>query len=530
MLRLALVLLVAANAFAEMTPYTVAKLVHQMDAPLTEPLGAALNSPTPLVRATAARVAAVRGEAALLPALRELVANESDATAAREYIRALVLAGNDSDLTLAVQAASRFPEGMDNALALAVARRGGAKAIEAYLSKLRGTRMTNTTEFFRVALWGHGEALPFAGSRILGARDERGWLGLLGAVEESGIAMNGGVIAASLGSQSEDIRVASIWYLVRSYAIEPEAMHEHVKGKIAVARGEQSSNREDFGFELLRRMLGSEKKDDPRWLEFLAGSEADTLFARQTDAVLQYLTEEEYRVRYSRCEIQVRECVMPAKRSSRSIPSQPVAPPAFHLPDVLPAGLADAILSGTKCRDSWLGVATASVDSAGRVMKVDLKDVDTTRACKDAIDTLLRLSFATNTSLLSPLTGPVLLVRPARAALCLDEAVPEPGVFPMLLRAGKTADAPKVKKRVEPNFPDTARRNMGEGRNVLVILECVISREGCVRSIRFLTQSPYPELNGAAIMAISQWEFLPGRENGKPVDVIFNLTINFKVK
>jgi TonB family protein len=220
---------------------------------------------------------------------------------------------------------------------------------------------------------------------------------------------------------------------------------------------------------------------------------------------------------------------MPAKRSARTIRSQPVAPPAFNLPELLPAGLAEAILGGAKCRDAWLGVATASVDSAGRVMKVDLGDFDTTRGCKDAMDTLLRLSMATNTSLRSPLTGSVLLVRAPRAPLCLDEPVPQPGVTSTLLRAGGSVVAPKVKKRVEPQFPESARRSMGSGRNVLIILECVISKDGCIRSIRVLSQSPYPELNGAAVMAVSQWQFTPGYLDGKAVDVIFNLTVNFKV-
>jgi hypothetical protein len=29
-------------------------------------------------------------------------------------------------------------------------------------------------------------------------------------------------------------------------------------------------------------------------------------------------------------------------------------------------------------------------------------------------------------------------------------------------------------------------------------------------------------------MAVSSWKFTPGYLDGKPVDVIFNLTINFK--
>jgi outer membrane biosynthesis protein TonB len=50
-----------------------------------------------------------------------------------------------------------------------------------------------------------------------------------------------------------------------------------------------------------------------------------------------------------------------------------------------------------------------------------------------------------------------------------------------------------------------------------------------VRSVRLLSQAPFPGLNAAAVLAVSQWQFDPGRINGEPVAVIFNLTIRFRV-
>jgi Gram-negative bacterial TonB protein C-terminal len=38
----------------------------------------------------------------------------------------------------------------------------------------------------------------------------------------------------------------------------------------------------------------------------------------------------------------------------------------------------------------------------------------------------------------------------------------------------------------------------------------------------------FPELNRAALEALSKWTFTPGTLNGVPVDVLFNYTINFK--
>lgn len=75
-----------------------------------------------------------------------------------------------------------------------------------------------------------------------------------------------------------------------------------------------------------------------------------------------------------------------------------------------------------------------------------------------------------------------------------------------------------VRKRIERRSADS-----------LVIVESVISRTGCVRSARLVAQSPFPELNTAALLAVSQWKFDPATVEGKPVDVVFNLTINFQM-
>ncbi|HVG24731.1 MAG TPA: hypothetical protein VND45_11295 [Thermoanaerobaculia bacterium] len=232
--------------------------------------------------------------------------------------------------------------------------------------------------------------------------------------------MHAPMLVASLGTPSEGIRNASVWYLVRGYAAGPELLPEVVKESLAAPRAELSSDREDFGRELLRRMVGGEKRGDPRWKRFLESAESDPLLT--DDAALQYLTDAEYAIRYARCEVQSRECALPVKRAGkRTIRSEPVAPPAFELPDVLPAGLADAIIDASGCKASWIGIASVAVDRAGRIRTLDLDKVFTPPPCKRALDTLLRLSMTRNTSLRSGVEAPVLLVHGARAALCLDE-------------------------------------------------------------------------------------------------------------
>ncbi len=243
---------------AATTPASVAALVTHADA--APQLAAALRDATPLVRATAAES---------LPAVRETLAKESDATAAREEIRALALLGTDDDVATAVANSAKWPASMDDALALAVARRGGVKAINAYASSLHSTRMKARSEFFMRALWGHVDLVPYAGSRLLGIKDAGGWLGLLGAVRDSDLTMEPGMMLAAVRSSNEQIRLASIRYLVNGDGEDPSKIRDPLRAGLLEPRTETASDLEDFGRELLRRMLGAERKDDERWLKWL---------------------------------------------------------------------------------------------------------------------------------------------------------------------------------------------------------------------------------------------------------------------
>jgi len=100
--------------------------------------------------------------------------------------------------------------------------------------------------------------------------------------------------------------------------------------------------------------------------------------------------------------------------------------------------------------------------------------------------------------------------------------LPEPSVN-MPLRVGGNVRAPVVMHRVEPKYPEDARAARISG---IVILEVIIDRNGDVKDPKVLKPLPFG-LDQAAIDAVTQWKFRPGTLDGQPVDVIFNLTINF---
>lgn len=92
-------------------------------------------------------------------------------------------------------------------------------------------------------------------------------------------------------------------------------------------------------------------------------------------------------------------------------------------------------------------------------------------------------------------------------------------------RVGGDVKAPVLVHRVDTVYPEAARKARITG---IVIVEARIDRAGSVKSVLVLKPLPYG-LSEAAVDAVKQWTFRPGTLNGKPVDVIFNLTVNFKL-
>lgn len=93
-------------------------------------------------------------------------------------------------------------------------------------------------------------------------------------------------------------------------------------------------------------------------------------------------------------------------------------------------------------------------------------------------------------------------------------------------RVGGDVKAPVVIRRVEPMYTEEARERRISG---IVIIEAIIDRTGRVTDAKVLKPLPYG-LDQMALDAIRQWEFRPATLNGEPVEVFFNLTMNFKLE
>jgi TonB family protein len=97
--------------------------------------------------------------------------------------------------------------------------------------------------------------------------------------------------------------------------------------------------------------------------------------------------------------------------------------------------------------------------------------------------------------------------------------------YPNASRVGGAVKAPKILRRVEPTYPVEARQARVSG---IVIIEALIDRTGAVSDAVVLKPLPFG-LGDEAVKAVRQWQFEPATVDGQPVDVLFNLTVNFRL-
>ena len=88
-----------------------------------------------------------------------------------------------------------------------------------------------------------------------------------------------------------------------------------------------------------------------------------------------------------------------------------------------------------------------------------------------------------------------------------------------------TIDPPKLVKRRKPKFPHGAHYYGVSGE---LVVEVIVTADGKVRSPRVVTPLPAATLSYAALEAVKRWQFEPARVGSTPVDVVFNLTVNYK--
>ncbi len=115
--------------------------------------------------------------------------------------------------------------------------------------------------------------------------------------------------------------------------------------------------------------------------------------------------------------------------------------------------------------------------------------------------------------------SPFLLGSSSSAA---DAATPDRATTTTIEVWGKV-ERPVPTKRVLPKMPDTGRADIRGG---LAIVEVWIRADGSVAQAKSVKRMPFG-MDEAAVAAVREWRFNPGKVNGARVPVVQNVAVNF---
>ena len=96
-----------------------------------------------------------------------------------------------------------------------------------------------------------------------------------------------------------------------------------------------------------------------------------------------------------------------------------------------------------------------------------------------------------------------------------------------IYRAGGAVSAPRLIKEVKPNYTREALLQRIQGT---VVLEVIVTADGCASQIRIVRSLDAGGLDEEAAAAVGQWRFEPGRLAGAPVDVLVTIMLDFSVR
>ncbi|MGH7342790.1 MAG: energy transducer TonB [Candidatus Rokuibacteriota bacterium] len=94
------------------------------------------------------------------------------------------------------------------------------------------------------------------------------------------------------------------------------------------------------------------------------------------------------------------------------------------------------------------------------------------------------------------------------------------------IMVGGDVKAPIKEYAPPPQYTEIARKARIQG---VVIVQAIVTKEGDVQDVKILKGLPMG-LDSAAADAVKKWKFKPATLNGKPVDVYYNLTVNFTLQ
>lgn len=524
---------------APLTPGIVALLARHMSNPrVVERVRAALSSPVPSVRAVAARTIAVGSLGSLISDLKEALAKESDAGAAREEIRALcTVAGPVAD-SEALVAAKRFSPRLDAAYVRTVARLRGLQALPVYFSTLRELQLSSYDRevFFRLAANRYGpDLLSAAGSLALARGASNEWGAILKVASERNVSLHEGVLVAALRGEDSIVRGEAAWYLAKAHQGRPPSQSSEIVEAVSSDAPPPSDPELRFGLEMLRRVLGKPPKEDEGWIACLETNPECHLDSDLDESpLIELLTEREA------------EAVMRRNRRGRSEPGSlptpkstqalskppPPAEPAIGLRLVtgLPEGMVSDLMAVSDCRSAWTSLLypVAEIDFWPHGLPRQVRAAPVRfKQCQATAEAIFLMTAEPDDGRQPEKRGVfylALLDTDVLACQELDLAPDVKSTTEVRMVRGKVT-APKLVSRVEPAYPADSRRQGHEG---LSVYEAIISPTGCVNDLHVI-RSSHPDLDITGMAAIAHWRYTPATLDGRPIRVYLTVTVTYKL-
>jgi protein TonB len=90
-----------------------------------------------------------------------------------------------------------------------------------------------------------------------------------------------------------------------------------------------------------------------------------------------------------------------------------------------------------------------------------------------------------------------------------------------------TEAEPLYRTNPKPRYPKMAKKRGYEG---IVILSVLVTREGTVGNLWLFESSGYNMLDNAAMKAVKEWTFEPGRRGNEPVEMWVEVPVRFELK
>jgi TonB family protein len=476
----------------------------------------ALRAPRGDVRRVAARIVTVRHVADQVEAVKAALAQETEAAAVAELVRAMFAIGHAGDRVV-TEAIDRTGGASTMVLAELMARQKGL-AVLPFLPMIveKGRDPVSLAGVLSVLAVRDSSSRRRIAQAIVATRSDELWAAYDTALMVHRVEQGPDEWLPALASDVAAIRRNVLWDLLRTLA-DDRTLPADVLGAALPAgdRPPEPIDTEALLRELVARATGLNRPGDLALAVVAAKQESDF-----KDVAFLWLTRAE-REALERSRIATPAPTKAAPRLEAKLTGMPTR---TAWPII--AGLTPELMRVTGCkasRESHYGAAEIEYGPDGTPKTVGLLNGSLGSGCDLAMRTLVRLTVARFDHDVSGRPREILLFPMQRDTVsCLDSF--EPGT--PTRRIAHDVTSPRVLHEAKPEYTRAAMERKAQGA---VVADVIVSERGC-SAYASVKRGLDPDLDLQALHAILRWKFAPALVDDKPVPVWVTIEVSFRLK